>query len=174
MSDFLLTSTLNCPKFSKIPITRLQRPIGPNPLRIILVSKTLTYTQNISSKAIGQLGRFPRQLYVINRVTVASWIFAIGVTVDYLHQFSNIISLLLTKMTNGHGQFGKQTIKKLIFIIFMVHSCHYLMKLMDNGKNFWYTAISIENNAVTSIIFGYHLAIHHMLQCRSILPKSTQ
>jgi hypothetical protein len=50
----------NGQKFSKKPLTRLQRPIGPNPSRVLLVSSSPIYDQNISSKAIGQLVPLPR------------------------------------------------------------------------------------------------------------------
>jgi hypothetical protein len=50
----------NFPKFSKKPTIRLQSPSGPNPLRIILVFWPPIFGQNINSKAIGQLGTFPR------------------------------------------------------------------------------------------------------------------
>jgi hypothetical protein len=50
--DFLLSKKLR---------TRLQRPSGSNPLKIILVSWFPVYDHNISSKAIGQLVSFPHQ-----------------------------------------------------------------------------------------------------------------
>jgi hypothetical protein len=50
-------------KSDKKPVTRPQKPSGPNSLRIILVLWSLTYGQNINSKAIGQLGTYLRKLH---------------------------------------------------------------------------------------------------------------
>jgi hypothetical protein len=50
----------NGQKFSKKLQTQLQRPSGPYPSRVILVSWSTIYEQNISSKAIEQLVPFPR------------------------------------------------------------------------------------------------------------------
>jgi hypothetical protein len=51
----------NGQKFSKKPRTRLQRPSCPNPSRVILVSWSPIYDQNINSKAIEQLVPLPRK-----------------------------------------------------------------------------------------------------------------
>jgi hypothetical protein len=52
----------NGQKFSKKPLTRLQRPSCPNPSRVILVSWYPICDRNISSKVIGQLVPLPRKL----------------------------------------------------------------------------------------------------------------
>jgi hypothetical protein len=52
----------NGQKFSKKRRTRLRRPSGLNPLTIILALWSLTYAQNIKSKASGQLVTVSAQL----------------------------------------------------------------------------------------------------------------
>ena len=77
----------NDQKFSKKPITRLQRPSGPNPLRVILALWSPNYSQSINSKGIGQLVTFPRKSRIWPNNTILH---------DHIRSYNKILINLFT------------------------------------------------------------------------------